>query len=423
MNTNFEKQSIIMKQLFFLSVLILLISGFYSKGIAQLKLDWSDYKEPDGKIWFLRLNPTSDIWTRRDLRLRADYNFREIKNQSLLDVDLDLFYINQHSESDITTSYLTFQPEINYTKYLKKRRGLFLQTKNDIYYSKALSENRIDDLRLTNSVGIGFGRLEEISAVNQSMRILENIEELSDKLNPESQSEVFSLAILLRQLDYYFERDGRIRTIKRVEQFLSYFKDKSIDLNNPLTTAQLIDGYYNSRNRPFVGGFFSSRSIAPTALENVIIYLANDPIGDNFYGQKISLEIEHWRNNDPNELDLKATSLKLDLMKSFAISNYIRTNIFGLGHYFINSDYVKHAYRFGASGFYTPNARTQVGITAQYKGVANEFEDLKYLQLNTSVSYFISFRTVLTGWFRFYDTDNYIERNNNFSVSLVHYIY
>jgi len=391
---------------------------------SQSAIKLSEFKEPSGKLLYLRVNPDAAVGDSRRINLGSALNSRILKEHSIFNTFLGLSYQNLKSSEYIVSNIGLVNLNLDYTKYFTKRRGFFVETLNDSALAYNINNEKKYNINSINSIGIGIGRIEEVSTVNQAYRILNNTSELSDHFDTQEQEEIFRLATLLRELDYYFVRDARIRNLKRTEMFLDYFKENSIDLNDSYRTAQLLDGYLNSRYRPTGNlGLFRGLIFINQDLERFILNLPNDPIGEHGFGQKASLAIEHWSEDNSFIENFNATSLKIDLMKSFQISNFIRYNVYGLANYFIESPIISYAYRAGISGYYTPNARTNLGLSLQYKEVANSETSLGYFHILINSTYYISYNSVVTAQLSLDTSDSQISPNNNFSVQLNHYFY
>lgn len=409
-----------MKQFLFI---ILLALTMISHGYSQYKIDWDAFKEPDGTLLYARFQPQANIAESNRFSFGSLVIFREISDKSVLNLRNSITYSSREvSSNENAVKILSTTGNIDYSRYLNERRGWFVETKNQIGFLKQFDIDRtIPDL--INSIGFGKGRIEEVSTVIQSYRIIQNVEAVANAVAL-GDEEVFALATLLRELDYLFVQDNRIRTISRMSSYLDHFSKRSIDLYDTDITAQLVDGFFNSRRQPVILGYYRSfNRHSPDQLESLVENLSDDPIGDSHFGQKASVSIERWRDGNRNDRHIDVASIKLDMMKSFGISNTIKINAYSAGHYFFNSQDLNYAYRVGVSAYHTPSARAGWGISLMYKEISERFDHLSFPELNIQASYFFSYDTVLTAWMRHRYSDTSVNENNTINVTLFHYFY
>ena len=86
---------------------------------SQQKINWSEFKEPDGKITFITISPSAEIWDSRRFRINTQINSRDLKNLSILNYNLGLSYNNFKSENTMLSNTITFRPNLEW----KKRSG------------------------------------------------------------------------------------------------------------------------------------------------------------------------------------------------------------------------------------------------------------------------------------------------------------
>lgn len=388
------------------------------------KIKWGDYKEPNGRLLYLKLNPDLIFRESKTYRLETELTYRNLKEHSIIHGQFSNLYSYHIIEDGIdATQSINFTTEFNYSKYLNSRRGLFIDSRNDLFTNRRIESEDWHFSSFTNSLGIGIGRLEETSTVNQAYRIIENVDQLYNLRQTENQEEIFALATLLRELDYHFVRDPRRRMVNQMALFLDHFKNRSYDLNQTQTTAQLIDGYLNSRYRPFIGGFGNRFTPFNRAdLEYWIDRLDGDPIGEYFYGQKARVSIERWSNTSPSD-SLSTNSVNFEFMKSFGISNAVKINTYGLTRHFFNTSEFDYGYKVGASAYYTPDARTSLGISLMRKGYANDTSKIEFQEVVLTAAYYLNYDTVVSAWLQHRFVNEILGGGNTFHFSINHYIY
>lgn len=378
--------------------------------LCQTSLNFNEFLEPEGKLRFVQLDPDLRLSPYNSLTIGGYYRSQSVKNLFVSNTFLRINYRDNLTDYKV----LRIKPAFNINKYLKKRRGLFVASYNSIDYIYFLNPEDGYETNSINSIGFGIGRVENISTVNQASRIFKNIPELGEIIDISATKEIFKLASELRKLDYVFLQDNRLKTIRKVDSFLSYFTSKGFDLNNTYLTSRLIDGFSSTRFRPsnYIGNIFSSSRPNPTDIHTIFRMLSTDPIGEHSFGQKIQVLLQHWKIHHPLENNLNATSIKLDLMKSFGLSNDIRVNIYSQGNYFLIPKETI-SMRTGVSLYYTPNARTFLGVSINHRSVTKEDDKIDSWLLNGAITYFISYNSQIRLNINIdsYEDPNYIREN------------
>ncbi|NNE25480.1 MAG: hypothetical protein HKN09_01435 [Saprospiraceae bacterium] len=239
--------------------LFLLISLFSISITAQL--DWDAYKDPGGDFYRIILDPnvsfsyddsdfTSIVERSFLARLGATFNVDIVRERSLLNVNATMTpvfdYIKPKNvasgESDFTFGQNIFA---EYTYYFKERRGFHVQP-NISLNNRFGDENYLN----TNRVGVnfGYGRLENISTVYQSLRIQKQNNNSGEALVDMSQDQLFQLADVIRQLDFNQKLDSRYRNIDNQSIFLENAEDLGFVLNDFFSIANMIDAYRFERS-------------------------------------------------------------------------------------------------------------------------------------------------------------------------------
>jgi|GEM_PF-1542817 len=367
-----------MKKFTYLSLFLLSIS------CLNAQVDWNSYEEPDGKFQRLSIDPTFNFDTDYDgeftdididLSSGLNYSSRRVDTFSILNIvsnSLLDFGLSKQNDNNARRSF-NFQPSfnINYDKYLTERRGLFLRGAINSRLGidiRTNSTTQYNDFS-TLTVGIGTGRIENISTVYQAIRI-------NNQLSPENpiqQEAIFNLADVMRALDYNATLDSRMARIENRANFLNAMRGLNYSLENFTEISNAIDAF--SFERPsFVGSgsrfvfeLFSNLSFDNdlTSYSGRVTHSYHKPVNEKW----------HWSNR---------------VSTSYNISNKFLN--------FLNTTNVN----------YFPSGRTRVTFTqniAYFDGFESFFESSLNYRFAVDMNYFVSPTLSVFGTFS-YDFNN-----------------
>ncbi len=220
-----------------------------------LKLNWKSYQEPSGTLQYAFFNPRGNYndfkgngtsTTYANFFLQFNYVIDRVDMFRVARFEPNLSVIMQNDDGDKLTRF-NASPRLSYAKYFRKRRGLHWNI-NGGYSFQHISQTDDNSNIVNANIGIGIGRLENITEVYQAYRICKGIQALevnSDLYNEES---IMELAGFIRQLRYDFRRDNRRFVLYRNEQFLNYLNDSGLTEFTNFQMASLIDLFNNERN-------------------------------------------------------------------------------------------------------------------------------------------------------------------------------
>ncbi len=258
-----------------LTTLLLLIT-FVT--FSQAQVNWSDFREPDGSLKRLIIDPRISFNSSDDngldsqnLRgqLLSRYSLRQVKDRQIANFNIqhDLVY-NRDKQGNVQESVNRLSNEINiggdYTYYLKRRRGLFLRAEPSLRYNytKVSNFDGMSTDQLNSNFLIGYGRLENVSTVYQAIRIDKNLygNEVMD------QETTFNLASALRSIDYNNALDTRMRTVENQAVYLQTLEDYGYDVSSYINIANAIDMFRFERPFSLLHGFEVSAGLRPTII-------------------------------------------------------------------------------------------------------------------------------------------------------------
>jgi len=348
------------------TTIFLLIYSFQN---IYSQVEWNKYEEPSGVFKRLSINPSFTFNTDYDGRFTdidtdfsadAIYTSRKVDTLSILNTFSNSFIgfgLTKINDND-ARNFAIFNPSINvnFDKYLKKRRGIFisgnLSSRLDLQF-RTNSKNQYNDFT-SIKIGIGTGRIENVSTLYQAIRV-------NNQLNSGSllsQDQLFSLADKIRTFDYNTTLDSRMARVENTTNYLNQLRDLGYQLISFQEISNAIDAFQFERPT-FIGS--GSRFLFDI---NYFFSLDNDisdySFGLNYEYQKPINKNWHWSN-------------------SF-ISNYQLSSDFLL---VTNSTAIN----------YFPSGRTQITMTQNIfynKGFSFFSSSSLNYSLNTSINYFVS---------------------------------
>lgn len=222
---------------------------------ATSQVDWSEFREPDGTIQRLTIDPRitfnsnsgDGVTNSSNLRLQflSRYTINKVKEREVMNFFIQNNTIFNDNKSDANIDNTLFLNDLfisgDYSYYLKERRGLFLRVTPflDYNYEKLSNRNGDNFNRFGGDLLIGFGRLENISTVYQAIRLDKNL----NALNGADQAQLFEIARALRSLDYNNALDSRMRTVEIHDLYLQTLRDHGYDLSSFSNIANAIDQF------------------------------------------------------------------------------------------------------------------------------------------------------------------------------------
>ncbi len=368
-----------------LTTLLLLIT-FVT--FSQAQINWSDFKEPDGTLQRLTIDPritfnsakteTNDSKSFRS-QLLTRYSINKVKELQILNINMqhNLIYNNQR-QINMTESTSRTANEINifgdYTHYLNTRRGLFLRIQPDLIYdyNKFTDQDEDHTYQLRSSFVLGYGRLENISTVYQAIRINKNLYG-NEGMDQET---TFNLASALRSIDYNNALDTRMRTVENQAVYLQTLEDYGYDVSSYINIANAIDMFRFERPFSLLHGFEVSAGLRPTIVTGQSDLLAT---ANATYARAIN-DKWHWTLRGETNIGLTDNL--------FGDNLFLRNNI-----------------------SYIPTARTQISFFQSYFHSSASNSNQIFLGLNAA--YFVSpqLNLFMNTSYNSFDTDFGINRN------------
>ena len=406
-------------------VLMFLMTSNFAMGQKYYNtINWDKYEEPEGKYSYLNLSPALTISKGSLLNFGGDYYFR--RNTELLVQDASVFgsFYRERREDEQETNGISISPRVTTTKYLKKRRGLFLEMYNSLQaYNNTESDYKTT--RLENYFAFGVGRLEDVSTLYQSNRILGSIAKLRDYIDVESNEEKFELAIQLKELDYLFLRDFRVQRKEKEKIFLDYFKNKGIDMSDTDVLVSLLDGYRYSRQYPYFNRIFGNYPrINSTNAIYSYIETARNPITFFREGQTIKIGVDDYRFDGFNTFfeEVKSNSLFLDLRKSISVHDRFRVSAYSESKYHFKSDNTV-SLNLGARCIYVPSDRTFVTFSYDFANAFNAEEKISINRFEISSVYFINYNTTFNLHLQWHPKTSSFDVENGIYFGVNRYFY
>lgn len=331
--------------------------------ISQAQIDWGDFKEPDGTLQRLTIDPRisfnssnsdfsgDDISTFRG-QLLTRYSMDKVEELRIFSLAMNHSIVYNSDNRNSTTSSSTlnaFNINGTYTQYLTQRRGLFLRAQTRFSYTNNGASTRESQNNLSGRFVIGYGRLENVSTVYQAIRIDKNLygNEGID------QDKLFDMAAALRSIDYNNALDTRMRTVENQATYLQTLENYGYDVSSYINIANAIDMFRFERPFTLTHGFEVSAGLRP----DVSFGNPSDLLGtiEATYARAIS-DIWHWTITG----EIATHMLLDDLRGDFAnVSNTVS---------------------------YIPTARTQINFNQSYVKRSNSDQ----LNLGINASYFVS---------------------------------
>ncbi len=234
--------------------ILLAIITISCNSIFSQTINWKDYKEPDGTLKRLYIDPNlSFLHTDNDLGtetkfnigLNATYSINKVSELSIVRSEfrprVSYFSEGGSRVSDQNVFSAGINGSTSYRKYLTKRRGVYLESGLNANFS------HIDDSNANSGTSgiaglnlhLGIGRLEDVSTVYQGHRIARQLG--ADHLR--SQENLFSLADQLRILDYNNTLDTRMNRVDRQAIYLESLQSLGVELNDFYQISNAIDAY------------------------------------------------------------------------------------------------------------------------------------------------------------------------------------
>ena len=344
-------------------------------------INWSDYKEPDGKferfyidpsITFRYRNNEPDESTQFDLNFNSFYNVNEVKELTTFSFVVNpLIAIatdnNDNLPEAVTSSSISVNPWLQYRKYFNERRGWFTEGRflSFIQFQdNSISESRFNDF-FRPELLVGYGRLENVSTVYQSLRIRDQI----GAENLTTQDQIFSLADLMRRLDYNNLLDSRYRNIDIQTQYLEHLAALGVPLDDYYAIANAIDAFRFERPN-YTGHGFEVKA----GLTNSFSF-----------------------TDDSDQFGAK---LRIDYGK--AINQRWHTQMYG--DYTQSFDGMRSILA-GVEFRYIPTNRTSVNLNQDIAVLSNDFSDQVSSRTRAGMQYFVSPFLSLYGSLLFTYTD------------------
>lgn len=296
---------------------VFLATGFIfslSQFSFSQEIDWKSYQDPDGDFKRLFVSPEfnyqsiknvdSDYGT-FDLSLRSTFELNKIRNLSILRFNViqslgyDRFK-NRKSSADPETRFaVQINPSVSYRKYLKSRRGLFLEGFGQVNARhQSNSNNKFTDFtRLTGY--LGFGRIENVAPLYQAIRIKKQTRSMA----LDGQESLFALAHAMRLLDYNTTLDNRMLSIDNQTIYLNTLKDLGVSLDGFESITNALDAYIYERPSYLGNGFEGKVGLQ---YQTSIDEGGSDILGILSLGYAKAINNQwHWRINTNFSSDVK----------------------------------------------------------------------------------------------------------------------
>ena len=324
------------------------------------QLDWSAFKEPDGLLQRLTIDPRisitsvdNDIDVSKFFRSQflSRYSLSSVKENHVSNLNLqhNLIYNDNSNALSNLNSDIFFQ--FDHTYYISKRKGIFLRAQPTLFYeyNKREGESATHINQINGPVMVGYGRLENITSLYQAVRIERDLYS-NDIYN---QDKLFEVARALRSLDYNNALDTRMRIIDNNTKYLELLDSYGYAVDSFHDIARALDTYRFERPNFIFQGYEISAGLLPRfsfGEESDIVAIARA-----IYAKALS-DKWHWSIQGEATFD------------------------------FINYDLTDDYFDITNSFSYLPTARTNIGFNQRYY----HSKSIKSLEIFVSVNYFVS---------------------------------
>jgi hypothetical protein len=439
--------------------MLCIITASLSSNAQDKNFDLSKYKFPDYKRHELELNFNSNGNSSRISKddpfiLGNDYvtNSR-VNSNSALSLNYEFNYLTRKR---IDFLYSSFSGQFDYTKqnnsgiktkqinpnidfkikgsrkyYPKGDNKFFLEVAPDLTYNfnqiKEITGGNIDENRRSSSLdlivdlGLGLGRMENVSDLWQAYYILEKLSQQGSLSRELKENDIFEFASFNSKLKNKRFLDARLRKIAELQALDSLLHQKGLIVNSDVTYFATLNDYW------FFANFQNRES-------GRIIKFLLSPEYSRYHSKFIGSDSDaSTLNYLVSELSFKCTEqLNLFWERHFNIALSNRTLIdrsvsypdnYPKSHFFSELDF--------GYAFY-PNTRTSLSASVKYYGIDERYQKdprdentytrnwSNQIYFNVNGIYYLSPQLQITGnvAYGYIDKNYYYKNNSSFNYNL-----
>jgi len=215
--------------------------------ISYSQIDWNSYEEADNTIKNLSLQASSNfsaVATNLSNNsflgnLGINYSSRKVKDLGITNFSIGNQFLSDYENLSNSTNQFRF--DLNHSHYFNDRRGLFVKGSLSGNYRFNNDDSFASDFSDNNQVGIhiGYGRMENISRVYQSIRINKS----QNNIGALNQDKVFHMADALSQINYNdVFNNGSIDADKQA-RFISELESQGHDLSSQANLGAALNNF------------------------------------------------------------------------------------------------------------------------------------------------------------------------------------